>query len=157
MTKSGFNLERGNKEENEHIPIEKLKKITNYEMQEISKINNHMEQEKDTNDIEIIRQDYRQVINKCNIMTNKYTKVQNIIENTINKAEQIQLKNYELQQENYRLYQENKNLKEEVRNLKHYIDKTFEYVSLLFDFSKNRLKQLVNSFVDYFTNKNERG
>ncbi|MFR5684496.1 MAG: MobV family relaxase, partial [Clostridia bacterium] len=29
MIKSGFDLERGNKEENEHIPIEKLKKVTN--------------------------------------------------------------------------------------------------------------------------------
>ena len=35
MTKSGFNLERGNKEGNEHIPIEKLKKITSYETQEM--------------------------------------------------------------------------------------------------------------------------
>ena len=46
MTKFGFNLERGNKEENEHIPIEKLKKITNYESQEIFEETKHYEQEK---------------------------------------------------------------------------------------------------------------
>ena len=35
MTKAGFNLERGNREGNEHIPIEKLKKITRNNNREI--------------------------------------------------------------------------------------------------------------------------
>ena len=75
MTKSGFNLERGNKEENEHIPIEKLKKITNYEVQEMFKETTHYEQEKTTNDIEIIREDYKRIINKFNTLANRYTRI----------------------------------------------------------------------------------
>lgn len=43
-------------------------------------------------------------------------------------------------------------MKKEVLTLRDYIDKTFEYVSLLFDFSKDRLKRLVNSFI-YGLNK----
>ena len=156
ITKSGFNLERGNAVNNEHIPIEQLKKITNYELQEISKNNNCIEEVKNNNNIEIIQQNYRQIIRKYNIIVKKYIKVQNIIKNTIDKSEQIQLKNYKLEQENCRLQQENKNLKVEIKKLKSYIDRTFEYISLLFDFSKNKLKKLVNSFVRYFTNENER-
>ena len=141
MTKSGFNLERGNKEENEHIPIEKLKKITNYEVQEMFKETTHYEQEKTTNDIEIIREDYKRIINKFNTLANRYTRIKNIVDETINKAEKVQEENFELRQENQRLKIENLRLKD-------YIDKTFEYVSLLFDFSKDSLKRLVNSFVE---------
>ena len=140
MTKSGFNLERGNKEENEHIPIEKLKKITNYEVQEMFKETTHYEQEKTTNDIEIIREDYKRIINKFNAIANRYTRIKNIVDETINKAEKVQEENFELRQENQRLKIENSRLKD-------YIDKTFEYVSLLFDFSKDRLKSLVNNFI----------
>ena len=68
MIKSGFNLERGNKEENEHIPIEKLKKITSYETQEMFEESKHYEQEKVTNDIEIMRNDYKRVLLKSSIL-----------------------------------------------------------------------------------------
>mgnify|MGYP002512412821 CR=1 FL=1 len=37
LNDKGFDLERGNSKENEHIPIEKLKVITNYELQELSR------------------------------------------------------------------------------------------------------------------------
>ena len=43
---------------------------------------------------------------------------------------------------------ENKDLKQENKRLKEYLEHTFEYVSLLFDFSKNRLKRLVDTFVN---------
>lgn len=140
MTKSGFVLERGNKEGNAHIPIEKLKKITNYEVQEMFKETKHYEQEKNTDNIEIIRTNYKRVIHKFNTLANRYTKVKNIVEDTMLKAEKIQEENFELRQENQRLKIENSKLKD-------YIDKTFEYVSLLFDFSKDRLKSLVNNFI----------
>ena len=140
MTRSGFNLERGNNEENEHIPIEKLKKITNYEVQEMFKETKHLEQEKQSDDIEIIRTNYKRVIYKFNTLANRYTKVKNIIEDTMLKAEKVQQENFELRQNNQRLKTENLRLKD-------YIDKTFEYMSLLFDFSKERLKSLVNNFI----------
>ena len=141
MTKSGFNLERGNTENNKHIPTEKLKKITNYEMQEMFEETKHYEQEKVTNDIEIMRNDYKRVIKNFNTLAKRYTRIKNIVDETMYKAEQVQL-------ENHKLKQENETLKNKVATLKDYIDKTFEYVSILFDFSKDRLKQLVNSFID---------
>lgn len=148
MTKSGFILERGNKDENEHIPIEKLKKITNYEIQEMFKDTRHYEQETQTDNIEIIQQEYRRVINKFNTLAKRYTRIKDIVENTIDKTENLQI-------ENNKLKQENMNLKSEIVQLKDYINKTFEYVSLLFDFSKDRLKRLVNSFI-YKINQKDR-
>ena len=146
MTKSGFNLERGSKEENEHIPIEKLKKITNYEVQKMFEETKYYEQEKETNDIEIMREDYRRVIKKFNTLAKRYSRIKNTIDETMYNAEQIQV-------ENHKLKQENNNLKNEVARLKDYIDKSFQYVSLLFDFSKDRLKSLVNSFICDLKNK----
>lgn len=140
---NGFDLERGNTKNNEHIPMEKLKKITNYEVQEMFKDTKHLEQEKATDNVEFIRNDYRRVINKFNTLAKRYTRIKNIVEETMYKAEQTEIENYELKQEN-------KNLKKEIIHLKNYIDKTFEYVSLLFDFSKDRLKRLVNSFISEF-------
>ena len=141
MIKSGFDLERGNTKENTHIPIEKLKQITNYEIQEMFKSNEHLEQEKVTNNIEDMQKDYKRVISKYNTLAKRYTKVKNIVDDTIYRAEKIQA-------ENYNLKRENETLKTEVIKLKDYIDKAFEYISLLFDFSKERLKQLVNSFIE---------
>ena len=145
VTDNGFDLERGNTKDNEHIPIEKLKKITNFEVQEMFKDTNCLEQEKITDNIEVMRNDYKRVINKFNTLAKRYTRIKNIVEETMYKTEQIQ-------KENYTLKQENKELEKEVLTLRDYIDKTFEYVSLLFDFSKDRLKRLVNSFI-YGLNK----
>lgn len=143
VTDNGFELERGKTKGNEHINIEQLKKITNYEMQTMfENIQNH-EQEKVTNDIELVREDYKRIIKKFNTLAKNYSRIKNTIEETMYNAEQIQI-------ENNRLRQENNILKNEIVGLKDYIDKAFQYVSLLFDFSKDRLKQLVNSFIDKF-------
>ncbi len=149
VTDNGFTLERGNTKGNEHINIEQLKKITNYEMQTMFENTQNYEQEKITNDIEVIREDYRRVIKKCNILAKKYSRIKNIVEETTNKIEQVQEKNRELEQENIKLKNENSKIRE-------YIDKTFEYISLLFDFPLARLKHLVNSFIYSLTNKEKR-
>jgi len=140
MIKSGFDLERGNTINNEHIPTATLKKVTNYEMQEMFKETTHQEQEIITDDIEIMRNEYKRIIKKFNTISSRYTRIKNIIEDTINKTERVEVENYNLQQENTRLKAENS-------KLKNYIDKTFEYVSLLFSFSKERLIRLVNDFI----------
>ena len=140
---NGFDLERGNTKDNEHIPIEKLKKITNFEVQEMFKDTSYLEQEKTTNNIEAMRNEYKRVINKFNTLAKRYTIIKNVVEETVNKTEQVQVENYALKQENI-------HLKNEVVKLKDYIENTFEYVSLLFDFSKERLKRLVNSFIHNF-------
>ena len=118
VTDNGFELERGNTRGNEHINIEQLKKMTNYEIQTMFENTQNYEQEKITNDIEVIREDYKQVINKYNTLAKKYTKVKNIIEKTINDIEQVQEENRELKQENIKLKNENNKIKD-------YIEKTF--------------------------------
>lgn len=143
VVNNGFDLERGNTKDNEHIPIEKLKKITNFEVQEMFKDTNYLEQEKTTNNIEVMRNEYKRVINKFNTLAKRYTRIKTVVEETVNKTEQVQVENYTLKQENI-------HLKNEVVKLRDYIDKTFEFVSLLFDFSKERLKRLVNSFIHNF-------
>ena len=87
-----------------------------------------------------MRNEYRCVIKKFNTIAKRYTKIKGIVDETMYKAEQVQLENYNLKQENAKL--KVKNIK-----LKNYIDKIFEYVSLLFNFSKERLKRLVNDFI----------
>lgn len=139
MIKSGFNLERGNQIENEHIPIEKLKKITNYEVQEIFKESNNLEQEVITNNVEILRDNYKRVIRKFNTIAKRYTKIKNIVDETMYKAEQLQEENQELKKENIKL-------ENEVITLKDYISKAFECVHILFDFPIERLKNIVNNF-----------
>ena len=141
MTERGFELERGNTVDNEHIPIEKLKKITNYEVQEMFKETKHFETEVVTNDIELLRENYKRVIRKFNTLAKRYTRVKNVVEETIYKAEK-------LQKETNKLNKEIETLEEENNYLKNFINKTFEYVSILFDFPKERLKRLVKSFVD---------
>ena len=143
VIENGFDLERGNTKDNEHIPIEKLKKITNFEVQEMFKDTNYLEQEKTTDNIEVIRNEYKRVIKKFNTLAKRYTRIKTVVEETVNKTEQVQVENYTLKQENI-------HLKNEFLKLRDYIEKTFEYVSLLFDFSKDRLKRLVNSFIHNF-------
>ena len=140
MTRAGFDLERGETEKNEHIPIEKLKVMTNYEMQELEKQSMKLEQEKDTNNIEVLKEDYKRVIKKFNTLAKQYTKVKIIHENNMEKIEQLE-KDYEALEEEYCKVEKNN------RWLKHYISKTFECVSVLFDFPVERLKSIVNNFV----------
>ncbi len=151
--KNAVSLEKSVFYKNEHIPIEKLKKIINYEVQEIFKSNSHLEKENKTTNIEILREDYKRVINKYNTLAKRYTKVKNIVQYTMKTAENIQIENINLKNNNQTLQQEIKKLKNEVIKLKEYINQTFEYVSLLFDFSKDTLKKLVNSFIDKINSK----
>lgn len=139
MIRSGFDLERGNKEENEHIPIEKLKKVTNYEVQEMFKETNNLEQEVITDNIEVLKDNYKRVIRKFNTVAKRYTKIKNIVDETMFKTERLQRENQELKRENVKL-------KNEVETLKNFINKTFKCVHILFDFPIERLKSIVQNF-----------
>ena len=140
MTRAGFDLERGETDKNEHIPIEKLKVVTNFEMQELEKQSMKLEQEKDTNNIEEIKEDYRRVIKKFNTLAKQYTKVKIIHENNQVKIEQLENNYRELENEYEQVEKTN-------RWLRHYLNKTFECVSVLFDCPIDRLKRIVNNFV----------
>ena len=50
---------------------------------------------------------YKRIINKVNTLANRYTQVNNIVEDTILKAEKVQHENFKLSQNNERLKTEN--------------------------------------------------
>ena len=133
---NGFDLERGKSNNLEHLSTEKLKQITNYENIKYELKNNKIKEVDNTNLQMVVAQNKKLVVytNKLKSYLAKSFKAMERIDN-------IQVENKDLKQENYELKQENKRLKE-------YIEHTFEYVSLLFDFSKNRLKRLVDTFVN---------
>ena len=147
MTKAGFNLDRGDTEDNKHLKIADLKQVTNYEVQKYQKQTTKMEQEMQTENVEVIKKEYKRVIKKYNTLAQQYTIIKVISDSNISNYEKVKIENKELKEEN-------EELKSNVSFLKHYIDKTLEYVSLLFDFPKERLRSLVNLFVKE-SDKNE--
>ena len=141
ITKSGFDLERGDTKDNKHIKIEDLKKVTNYEMQKYEKEMINLEQELDIENPEELKKEYKRIIRKFNTLAKQYTRIKTITDNVIN--DQMILEN-----ENNAIVQENERLERENNYLQDFLDKTFEYVSILFNFPKDRLKRLVKNFVD---------
>lgn len=137
MTKSGFNLERGNNKENKHIPIETLKSVTNYE-----NIKYEMEQEVqpvETKNTNLIVQQNRELVQYTNKLKQQLAKSYVAIQ-----------QNEQLQRENTDLRLENQELKIENHKLKNYMEKTFEVVKHLFDFPLDSFKRLVDNFVRNF-------
>ena len=141
ITKSGFDLERGDTKDNKHIKIEDLKKVTNYDMQKYEKEMIHLEQELDIENPEELKKEYKRIIRKFNTLAKQYTRIKTMTDNVIN--DQMILEN-----ENNVIVQENERLERENNYLQDFLDKTFEYVSILFNFPKDRLKRLVKNFVD---------
>ena len=140
MTRAGFELERGETEKNKHIPIEQLKQVTNYEMQEFEKQSIKYEKELETDNIEELKKEYKRVIRKFNTLANQYTKVKVINENTLERVEKIERDYAELEEDYYKI--------EKTNNwLKYFLNKTFECVSILFDYPIERIKSIVNNFI----------
>lgn len=141
MVRSGFDLERGRETERKNLSVQKFKEITDYEMQEMFKESQSVEQELQTNSIEELKVDYKRVIKKFNTLAKHYTRVKTITDKLI-------LSQEKLQQENQELKEENRYLENENNKLTDFLEKTYEYVSILFNFPKGRLKRLVKDFVN---------
>ncbi len=149
VTKAGFELERGNSDDNKHIKIEDLKRVTNYEVQKYEKNSIKLENEINTEDIEVLKQDYKRVIKKFNTLAKQYTKVKVINDTVLEKVENVEKQYKEIKEEKQEIEKEN-------NMLKTYLNKVFECVNLLFDFPINRLKNIINNFVKEGENKHER-
>lgn len=149
MTKSGFDLDRGRTRENAHIPIKELKAITNHEAQEFELKSLNIEQELNTNNIDLLREDYRRIIKKFNTLTKQYTKIKVTNDSTLEKIEN-------LKQDYTNLKSEYSKVKKNNNWLKHCLSKTFEYVSILFDFPIDRLERLVNDYIFKENKENEK-
>ncbi len=149
MTRSGFNLDRGRTRENEHITIKELKAITNHEVQEYELKSLNLEKELETNNIDLLKQDYRRIIKKFNTLAKQYTRIKVINDSTLEKIES-------LKQDYTNLKSEYSKVKNNNNWLKRYLSKTFEYISILFDFPIDRLKRLVNNYIFKENKENEK-
>ena len=141
MTRAGFELSRGETEKNEHIPIEKLKVITNYEVQEFEKQAINYEKEIETENIQVLKENYKRVIRKFNTLAKQYTRIKVINEKTLERAEKLESNYNELKEEYFKIIKNN-------NWLKYCLNKTFEGVSILFDFPIDRLKSVIKNFID---------
>ncbi len=138
IVEHGFELERGNTKENTHIPIERLKQITNYENIKYELTQEQMQPINTKNKDLIIRQNKELIeyTNKLKIQLAKsYTAIERV---------------EELQRRNTHLKYENEELKKENHKLKNYIEETFQVVKNLFSFPLDRFKRIVDNFVQYF-------
>lgn len=138
IVEHGFNLERGKSREIEHLSIEKLKQVTNYE-----NIKYELTKEKiepiNTKNANLILEQNKELLNYTNRLKVQLSKSYTAIK----KVE-------ELQKDNINLRQENEELKRENIKLKNYIEKTFAVVKNLFSFPLDRFKRLVDNFVQHF-------
>lgn len=141
MTSAGFELNRGEKEKNEHIPIEKLKTITNYEVQEFEKQAIKYEKEIETEDIEVLKKDYKRVIKKFNTLASQYTRIKVINEKNLEEIDKIENSYKDLKEEYFKIKKSN-------NWFRYCLNKTFECVSILFDFPADRLRAVVKNFID---------
>ena len=139
ITKAGFKLERGNNEKNEHIKIADLKQVTNYEVQKFEKMSIKEEKEINTNDIELIKQDYKRVIRKYNTLAKQYTKIKVISDTNL---------------ENYtKTTRENENLKHRLKFSQNSVRFLNKYVENIFKVVSNILYLPIPYIEDYINNK----
>lgn len=154
MIQAGFKLERGETKENNHIDIEKLKTLTNYELLQYEKKSKKEEKFLQTDNITLLQKENKRIINKFNTLSNQYIKIKNNIYVMQKINHNLQKEKNFLKLENNKLKEKNQNLEKENKKLKDYINKTIEYVSLLFDFPINTLKRLLDNFnKDFIDNK----
>ena len=134
MTRAGFELERVDTKDNQHIKIEDLKKITNYENIKCE-LQNEPIQEIDTTNMQLVLAQ-----NKNLQLYNK--KLKGYLAQTLKSIE----KAITLEQENQNLIEENSQLHNENQFLKKYIDKAYDYISILINIPKLKIKNMIDNF-----------
>ena len=140
MTRAGFELERG-LTGNIHLETDKLKKVTNYEVQKYQMQSLSLEQDKEITDTEELKEEHKRVIRKFNTLAKQYTRIKNLTDNTNQRCEDM-----EIEYRNIKL--ENSKLKKEINVLKNYIDKTLEWASIVLNWPVERVTNLINEFIE---------
>lgn len=136
ITERNFDLERGKTSIVEHLSTEKFKQVTEYERIKEELKTQPLEQLETQNTSLILTQN-RQLLQYNKRLKSYLIKSFKAIEKTT----ELQEKNNDLRKENQELIKEN-------YKLLNYIEKTFEVVKLLFDFPVNRLKSIVDNFIN---------
>lgn len=147
MTKSGFDLERG-LSGNTHLETNKLKKITDYEVQKYEMQSINLEQEKELTDTEELKKEHKRIITKFNTLAKQYTRIKSLTDNTNQRCDDIEIEYHNIKLENSKLKKENK-------TLKNYIDKTLEWASIVLNWPIERVSKFINIFIER-TEKDER-
>lgn len=143
-TRSGFDLERGKDSiEREHLKVQEFKDVTKYEVHEMFEDSKHLETEVITNDINVMRENYKRVIKKFNTIAKRYIRINNIVEETLQK-------NQDLYEDNCDLVKENQELERENIFLREYLDKTKTWISAMLDWSIDRVERALNDFYEKF-------
>lgn len=135
VTERGFDLERGKSIGAEHLSTEKFKQITEY---------NHIKYELNAEPLQKLETKNTSLIlaqNKQLLQYNK--KLKKHLLKTFKSIENVS----KLQEENINLKSENQKLQEKNSKLINYIEKTFEVVKYLFNFPKDRLKRIVDNYI----------
>lgn len=140
MSKSGFDLERG-LQGNSHIKTDKLKKITNYELQKFEMATINLEQEKEITDTEELKKEYKRVIRKFNTLAKQYTRIKSLTDKTSEKIEDLEIECYNIKLENSKLKQENKSLRT-------YITRSIEWMSKILNWSIDKVHEVINDFIE---------
>lgn len=147
MTRAGFELERG-LEGNKHIETQELKKLTNYEVIKYEEKAN-LEQEREIIDTEELKNEYKRIIRKFNTLANHYTRIKTYTDKTEERNRNIELEYYSMKAENNRLKKENK-------TLHNYIEKSIKWVSIVLNMPFERIRSLINNFVERNNRENDR-
>lgn len=148
MTKSGFDLERG-QTGNTHIETDKLKRITNYELQKYEVQSINLENEKEITDTEELKKEYKRIIRKFNTLAKHYTRIKELTNNITEQCEEMKIEYSNIKIENTKLKQEN-------RTLKSYINKSIEWMSIVLNWSFDRVNKLINDFIERKDNNGKR-
>ena len=118
--------------------MEIIKQVTNYEVQKFEKMSIKEEKEINTNNIELIKQDYKRVIRKYNTLAKQYT--------TIKVINDTNLENYtKVTRENENLKHRINFLQKSVRFLNKYIENIFKVVSKMLYLPIPYLEEYINN------------
>ena len=148
VTKAGFDLERGNSKVNEHIPIDKLKIVTSYQLENYTKVSQNKEKELQTNDINQIKPHYKKIILKFNKLVEQYEKIQKTLNDMMFNQEKIEFENHLLNKKIIQQDREKEKLVNESNELKTQIERMYQYTSILTNFPIDRLKRLTSDFIN---------
>jgi len=131
MTDSNFELERGKETEREHLTVEELKTVSNYE-----KIKEEIEKtpikESNSNCLELVVAENKKLVKHCNRLREYCIHSANTFEKCNEYEEEIE-----------NLKQENFNLKSKVKKLEKHIKDIYHTMENVFNISKSKLMQLL--------------
>lgn len=131
MQIAGYELERGKKSNSEHLTMEVLKSVTNYE--KIKKeIENTPIKECESNSLQLVLAENKKLVKHCNRLREYCISSANTFDKCLEYEEEIQ-----------KLKNENVLLKNKINQLKQYVKDIFKILENVFNISKSKILNLL--------------